>query len=180
MLEWLVPAIPVILKLLTSPRYRAIDRFSGRSVNLLVQPPKKLIMEGLMSGRKPKTNGGRDSIRDSKSPSFRWVNVPLEDTDFDYLERQEATLEQLALDYVQLATRGFGTSVKYDPARKSFNCCIYGSSAGDDSDKCGLSGHSPDLRDALLVTLYRFDIKLQGEFPAFSSDSTIHKSRRFG
>ena len=178
---WWIKAAPVAMDMLLNPKYRRATFGSTLSGNLLIYPLKNLIMETDMNGRKSKDNGAKHSLPANKSLPFGWVNCPLTSEDYDYLEQQTASLELLTSNLIQLVVRGFGVSVKYDHARKSFNVCIYRPDIGDGRQPLGLSGHSTDVRDAILVTLYRFDHKLGGEFPDRIMEGTSNQpSRRFG
>jgi hypothetical protein len=175
---WWRDASEVVLRVLLSPKYRGGQYESNMSGNLLIQPPKNLIMENEMNGRKSKPNGTKPSSSNGQSAAFRWINVALTTEDIDILERQAINLEQLALHLIQLVGSGYGVSVKYDNARKSYNVSIYGSDNRNGGQPCGISGSATDLRDALLVSLFRFSDKLQGSFDGCANpDSDVQPAR---
>ena len=147
--------------------------------NLLIYPPESLIKERKMNGRKPTGNGSKPSSGNGKSLPIRWVNHTLTAEDINALEGETANLELLSSHLIQLVGSGLGVSVKYDHIRKSYNCCIYGSDNRNDGQSCGISGFSPDLRDAVLLSLYKFNNCLQGSFDGCSSETAIIQSSRF-
>jgi hypothetical protein len=175
---WWTEAWPIARDLLLKPQYRRKTSYSDQSGNLLIYPPDFYIKENKVNGRKPKGDGTKSGVSDKQHLPFRWINSPLTSEDYDYLEQQATSLELLASHLIQLVLRGFGVSVKYDYTRKSYNVCIYRPDNSDGRQPLGLSGHSSDLRDAILVTLYRFSIKLGGEFPDRVDEDTSDKPRR--
>jgi len=136
-------------------------------------------MENKLNGRKPKRHGDSVGGSNDKSAPFRWINVQLTSEDINILEGETADLEQLAYAFIQLGVRGLGLSIKYDSARKSYAVSIYGSDSTANMQPCGISGSSPDLRDALLVSLYRFNHCLQGSFDGCTSKDAIVQPKRF-
>lgn len=132
-----------------------------------------------MNGRKSKQLGSRSSGGDGKSLPFEWINVPLTAEDFDILERETADIEQLALAFIKLGVQRLGLSIKYDRARESYTVSIYGCDMGNANKPCGISGASSDLRDALLVSLYRFNHCLQGSFDGRTNQNTTIQPKRF-
>ncbi len=149
------------------------------SHNLLIYPPKCDIMENKMNGRRTKQPKPRFDDSNGKSLPFKWVNVPLTAEDIGILERETANLEQLALAYLNVGVLGFGLSCKYDFSRKSFVCCIYRPNMGNDVQPCGVSGAAADLRDALLVLLYKFNNCLGGSFDNATFENDPIQPRRF-
>jgi len=170
----------LVLRTLTSPKYHKPLYGQEISGNLLIYPPENLYKGDNMNGRKPKRPSGRFGDSDDKPAPFQWINIALTSEDFDTLEREEASIEQLALAFVQLGVRGLGLAVKFNSARKSFIVSIYGSDSLNNNQPCGISGTAPDLRDALLVSLYRFNNRLQSSFDGQSGKDTVVQSRRFG
>lgn len=132
-----------------------------------------------MNGRKPTRPNARPSSSNGKSVPFEWINISLTDQDIDILEREEANLEQLALAYISLGVQRLGLSVKYDLTRKSYTVSIYGCDMGNDGKPCGISSSAAELRDALLVSLYRFNFGLQGSFDGRTSKGDAVQSKRF-
>lgn len=169
----------LVLRELQAHKYRKGIFGSSLSGNLLIYPPGNLIMESEMNGRKPKSNGDKSRSSNGKSLPFRWINVPLTDQDIDILEGEEIGLEQLALNLIQLVGSGIGVSVKYDNAGKSYVVSLYGSDQLNDRQPCGISGASPNLRDAILVSLYRFGVKLSGSFDGQANPDSVLQPRRF-
>jgi hypothetical protein len=170
----------LFLRCLTQPKYHNPVWNSHLSGNLIIYPPLCNIKENKMNGRKPKQPVARFSDSDVKSSPLRWINIPLTDKDIDLLEQETASLEQLAFAFVSLGMRGLGLSIKYDSARKSYNCSIYGPDMAANMQSCGVSGAAPDLRDALLVSLFRFNSCLQGSFDGQSAKNPAVQPRRFG
>jgi len=169
----------LFIKLLLSPKYHRPVFGSNLSGNLLIYPPKCDIMENKMNGRKSKQPFGKPSVRNDQPTPFRWINIALTAEDLNTLERDETSLEQLSLAFIGLGVRGFGLSVKYDSARKSYAVSIYGSDSLNNGQPCGISGSSADLRDALCVSLYRFDYCLRGSFDGSTTQNPDVQSQRF-
>lgn len=169
----------LFFQVVMSPRYHKAVFGSELSGNLLIYPPKCDIKEDILNGRKLKRSGTGPDSSDGKSLPFQWVNVALADQDFDILERETANIEQLALAYLNLGVQRLGLAVKFDNARKSYTVSVYGSDSRNNMQPCGVSGSAPDLRDALLVLLYKFNNRLQGSFDGSTSQNTAVQSRRF-
>jgi len=169
----------LFLRALTQPKYRSKSQFSSLSGNLLIYPPKCNRMENEMNGRKPKRSSPVAGNSNAKPSTFRWINVTLTAEDIDILERETANLEQLALAFIELGVRGFGLSIKYDSARKSYSVSIYGSDMANNNQPCGISGAAADLRDALLVSLFRFNTCLQGSFDDSTTENAAIQPSRF-
>lgn len=169
----------LFLRVLTTKKYQ-YPVFGGTlSGNLLIYPPECNIKEIKLNGRKSTRSGSRSGSGDVKSSPIHWCNIPLTPEDLDLLAKETADLEQLALAFVTVGSVGFGLSVKFDSTGKSFNCSIYGPDLSNDGRPCGVSGRSPDLRDALLVLLFRFNSRLQGSFDGQSNSDTAIQPRRF-
>jgi len=168
----------LFLRCLTQGKYLK-PRFNSPSTgNLLIYPPKTNRMENEMNGRKPKRHEPSVGNRDAKSTAFRWINISLTSEDLDILEQETASLEQLAYAFIQLGVFGLGLSVKFDSARKSYTVSIYGSDISNNMQPCGISGSATELRDALLVSLYRFNHGLQGSFDGCTNkDATVQPNR---
>lgn len=169
----------LFLRCLTAPKYRVSGLFGTMSGNLLIYPPKCSITEEKMNGRKPKRHGTGLGNSDGQPLPFRWINIPLTSEDISTLERETVDLEQLAFGFIQLGMFGLGLSVKYDSARKSYNVSIYRPSDATHLQPCGISGSAPDLRDALLVSLYRFNNCLEGSFDNAPDQDVALQSGRF-
>lgn len=176
---WWLNHSGLFLRMLTSPKYHRPSFNSSLTGNLLIYPPKCSIMERQMNGRKSKRNEPQPSNGNGKSLPFRWVNVPLTSEDIDFLEQQTADLELLAFDYIQLGMHGLGLSVKYDTSRKSYSVSIYRPSDAVHVQPIGISGSAPNLRDALLVSLYRFNHCLEGSFDNAPDTDDAVQPRRF-
>jgi hypothetical protein len=170
----------LFLRCLTQPKYHKPLWGSNLSGNLIIYPPKCDIKEEKMNGRKPKQPVARFSDSNAQPSPLRWINIPLTDKDIALLEGETASLEQLAFAFVSLGMHGLGLSIKYDSTRKSYNCSIYGPDLAANMQPCGVSGAAPDLRDALLVSLFRFNSCLQGSFDGQSAKNPTVQSRRFG
>lgn len=103
---------------------------------------------------------GESSHRDE----LKWLNIRLEADDLDTLEQSDATLEYLSACIVGLANDGFGISIKPVDKGESICCTIIGSHPDFDGVSYGLSSFAGNVRDALLVSLYKLDEKLGGTF----------------
>jgi len=169
----------LFLRCLTQAKFHRPQFGSDLSGNLLIYPPKCNRMENEMNGRKPRGHGSRLGSSDAQPATFRWINITLTSEDINTLEREEASLEQLALAFIQLGVRGLGLAVKYDSVGKSYAVSIYGSDTTNHMQPCGISGKSADLRDALLVSLYRFNHSLQGSFDGCTGEDNVLQSGRF-
>jgi hypothetical protein len=132
-----------------------------------------------VNGRKPTKPRARSGSSNGESLPFEWINVRLTDKDLDILEAETADLEQLALAYISLGVQRLGLSIKFDRVGESFVVSIYGFDLRNNNKPCGISGAAPDLRDALLVSLYRFNHCLQGSFDGRTDQNTTIQSRRF-
>ncbi len=159
-------------------RFRNVTSFSR---NLFVYPSEYDIKELELRGNKSKGSVGGNSGKSSQPGGIQWLNVPLDSSDVDDLERDASTLEYLAAALVGLVGDGYGISVKYQAERKSYSCTIYRPDTGGGSGGYGVSGFAPDVRDAVLVTLFKFERKLGGEFPTGGNASPfLAQSKRFG
>lgn len=169
----------LFLRCLTSPKYH--HPLIGKDItgNLLIYPPECNRNGDNMNGRKPRGHGGGLGNSDDKPVKFKWVNIPLTSEDIDLLEQETADLQQLALAFIQLGVRGFGLSVKYDSGRKSYACSIYGPDSLNNMQPCGISGTATDLRDALLVSVFRFNNCLQGSFDGCAAPDAVVQPSRF-
>lgn len=170
----------LFLRCLTQSKYHKPFGQNTVTGNLLIYPPKCNIKDGQMNGRKSKQPVARFSDSDGKPSTLQWINISLTDKDIAILESETGDLEQLAFAYISLGMLGLGLSVKYDSARKSYNVCIYGPDMAANMQSCGVSGAAPDLRDALLVSLYKFNSRLQGSFDGQSVKNAAIQPRRFG
>ena len=164
---------------LTLPKYRGSMRYSNLSGNLLIYPPKCDIKENMMNGRKPRKPSVGLGDSNAQPVPFRWINIQLTPEDLNTLAEEEADLEQLALAFIELGVRGLGLSVKFDSVRKSYNVSIYGPDTLNNGQPCGISGSAADLRDALLVSLYKFNYGLSSSFDGSSTAHTVLQSERF-
>lgn len=169
----------LFLRVLLSPKYRQFYFGSNTSQNLLIYPPECNRMESNLNGRKPRRHGDGVGSGNDKPATFRWINITLTDQDLDILGQETASLEQLSLAFVQLGVRGLGLAIKYDRSRATFVCSIYGSDSTNNMQPCGVSGQSSDLRDALLVSLFRFNNRLQGSFDGSTAEDNTIQPRRF-
>lgn len=181
LLSWWVTARPVILRVLESKRYRRPAWNSHLSGNLLIYPPEYLYKEPILNGRKSKGRTIGNGVVPSQSTPLEWVNAPLTSEDYLALEQSTYGLEYLAGCLVGLVSRGYGVSVKYDSQRKRCNCTIYRPPSDTNRRHLGLSGFASDVRDAVLVTLYRFEHKCGGELSdGLVGDAHNQSQRRFG
>jgi len=179
LLTWWRDNYQVFLRALTYDRYRRFYGQGSISNNLLIYPPECNRMENKLNGRKPQRHERGLGSSNAQPSSIRWINIALTSEDLSILEREEASLEQLAFSFVQLGMFGLGLSIKYDRTRKSYSVSIYRPSDATNVQSLGISGASPDLRDALLVSLYRFNHCLGGSFDnAPDTDATV-QPRRF-
>lgn len=180
-IDWWISAKSTILHVLEAPRYRRPAFNSHLSGNLLIYPPESLYKENILNGRKPKSSAGGNGGKPQQSSTLVWVNAPLTAEDYIALERETHGIEYLSAVLIGLVCRGYGISVKYDTERKRYNCTIYRPPSDLNRRHMGLSGFAPDLRDAVLVTLYRFEFKCGGELTDdLVGDSHNQPERRFG
>jgi len=102
--------------------------------------------------------------RQGERNELKWLNIRLEVNDVNALEQSDATFEYLSASIVGLANDGIGVSIKSVDNGKS--CCVtlIGSDLSGSGDTFGLSSFAGNVRDALLVALYKFDEKLGGTF----------------
>ena len=179
--QWWVHAEPVVIAVLTQRKYRGKSFYSNQSNNLLLYPPENLIRRDILNGRKPKNQSRFNGSKSEQPAALEWLDGSLTPEDIDVLEHDETSLEYLAGVLISLVSDGYGCSVKLDIERERFNCTIYRPPSGKQRRHLGLSGHSPNLRDALLVTLYRFNIKYGGVLDDSTvGDSSAKQKRRFG
>lgn len=181
LIEWWVKyRLQVVTDLERGKRSRR-SMFGNQTDNLLFYPPISYITEKKMNGRKPKSNASNNSVKSNQSAPIEWVNAPLSDKDYSRLESDTVELEVLSASLIGLVANGYGVSVKYDFERERFNCVIYRPSVGHFKRSLGLSGHAPDLRDAIAVTLYRLHIICGGALTDDTPTATSHQpSKRFG
>jgi hypothetical protein len=176
---WWLSNSELFLRLLKAGKNGKRPFTGDLSHNLLIYPPNYHIMENEMNGRKSTEPKPRLVKRDGVALPFQWVNITLTPEDVGILESEKASLEQLALAFISVGMLGFGLSCKYDFARKSFVCCIYRPYDGNDVQPCGVSGSATDLRDALLVLLYKFNNRMGGGFDNATLENNPVQSKRF-
>ena len=178
---WWYYARDTAILLLTARKYRRKSYYSNKTDNLLLYPPEHLIKENIVNGRKPKDQPRFNGSKSAQSSTIEWLDGLLTAEDIDILERDTTSIEYLAGKLISLVSDGYGCAVKYDLERERYNCTIYRPPNGKQRKHLGLSGNSPDLRDAILVTLYRFDSKFGGVIDDSSPDaSSAKQKRRFG
>lgn len=105
--------------------------------------------------------GGKQSVFGNE---LKWINIPLTDEDIDELSGSQSTVEFLAASLCSLATDGYGFSIKPVDSGKSLCCTINRPDLFGDGIAYGMSSFAGELRDVLLVALYKFDVKLEGDF----------------
>ena len=176
---WFRETKDLVVSMLRSTKFKRGIFGTSLSGQLLIYPPENIRMENILNGRKPKRDGSQPSNGNGKPSTFRWVNIPLTSQDELILEQETADIELLSSSLIQLVVRGFGVSVKYDNARKSYNCSIYGCDLRNNMQPCGISGSASDVRDAILVSLYRFNTCLQGSFDGSTLEDTTFQPKRF-
>jgi len=175
---WFYETWPVFMLMFTRTRYRRPVWGSNLSGNLLIYPPDYVLNGEKMNDNNAKRNGGRNRGKSEQSPSFQWINVTLTDEDYDQLELVTSDLPTLGAMLVGLVVGGYGVTVKYDSERKRFNCTIYRPGGDNNSRPVGLSSFAPDLRDAIAVTLYKFEVKCGGELKPDTSDNSSNQRRQ--
>jgi len=181
LIQWWTHARGTAMLLLTSPKYRKKLVWSDSSDNILIYPPTHYRKRDILNGRKLKNQSRLNSGRAEQSAPIEWLDGLLAAEDLSVLGSDEATLEHLACRLISLVADGYGVAVKYNSEREQYNCTIYRPPYGDERRHLGLSGFSPDLRDALLVTVYRFDVIFGGRINDSSVDDTrVKQKRRFG
>ena len=176
---WWRDNVELFCSILLSPRYHKAVFGSNMSGNLLIYPPKCNKMENTMNGRKSTRTKPQSSNGDAQSLPLRWINLPLTPEDLDTLGQTEINCEQLALAYIELGSHGLGLSVKYDSFRKQYSVSIYGSDVSNHGQPCGISGAAPNLWDAILVSLFRFNSRLQGSFDGSTLNNPDIQPARF-
>jgi hypothetical protein len=167
-----------VLDCLSHAKNPQTRHLSSRSGNVFFYPSEQYIKENILNGRKPKGNDAKHSVPTGQSGTVRWLNFTLTSEDYSALEQSTADIELLACNLIQLVVRGIRVSVKYDSARKSYNVCLIRPSDRDDGGLYGLSAYAPDLRDALLSALYKFDVLLRGDFANAAVEDTFDEPRR--
>lgn len=178
---WFYTAWPTILRVLTDRKYRKKSFWSDSSLNLLLYPPEHLIKENILNGRKPKNQSGTNRVKSDQPPPLEWLDGSLTLEDIDFLEHDATSVEHLASVLISLVSDGYGVSVKFDTVRERYNCTIYRPPTGKQRRHLGLSGNSPTVRDAVAVTLYRFEHKFGGVIDDASlDDAHAQQKRRFG
>ena len=148
---------------LTHPKIFKNSHVPTTSENFFVYPTHDFIMENLMNGRKSKTQSGSNGTSNQQSTPLEWINIPLSDEDLNILASDEKDFDTLAALLCNVASRGYGISIKRTNEGKSYSVTIYRPPTIDDRRNLGLSSSSSSLRDALLVTLYKLEVCLQGE-----------------
>lgn len=128
------------------------------------------------------TNDKRDRFGDVDSKmhrgEFKWANIRLEPSDIDELERSTSTVEFLATSLCGLASDGYGFSVKPVDKGESICCTIIRSDPDNPGITYGMSSFGGELRDTLLVALYKFDVLLEGSFDGIASFCETSKSKQ--
>lgn len=137
--------------------------------------------EIILNGRKPKNNNARVGGGAGQSRPVVWINIPLTDEDLSELERAEDSLEYLSCGLLELVGDGLSISAKFQPGRDNYCVSIYRPSDDSGLQSVGVSGFAPQLRDAILVALFRYHSKLGGQFPADPpTGASDQPKRRFG
>lgn len=125
---------------------------------------------GLYMPRKGKQNdntgntGGNRNFGQSSGNEWKWANIELSSADIDILTNSNTTLEYLAGCIAVLANDGIGVTIKPVDSGKSVCVTIYRPDFQGNGYTVGISSFGGNVRDALLVTLYKLDEKLGGEF----------------
>lgn len=122
-----------------------------------------------MPRKKGSTNATERNSRFNSSGTverneLKWLNIKLEPDDIVALEQSDATFEYLAASVVGLGNDGIGISIKTLDQGETHCVTLIGSDGTSDSLSFGISSFAGNLRDALLVALYKFDEKLGGDF----------------
>jgi hypothetical protein len=139
---------------------------------------------GLYMPRKRGSNGsagnidGHNSRSESGGTEWKWANIPLESADIEHLEQSDLTFEFLAAAVVLLADDGIGVTVKPIDGGKSICCTLYRSDPDNSGVIVGVSSFGGNTRDALLVSVYKLDTKLGGEFSNVSEYVSDTKPRQ--
>jgi hypothetical protein len=134
-----------------------------------------------MNGRRPKTLGNKPSSKSTEPGTNQWLSIPLSDEDVTSLADAKDKLEHLSAGLLSLVSDTVCVSIKFQSERNQYCVSIYRPGRGSGGSVVGLSGFSTDLRDAVLVALYKFHVKLGGQLPERLSDTAYDKPvRRFG
>lgn len=122
------------------------------------------------------TNGTRDSGQGSGN-EWKWINIPLQDEDAFHLDGSDLTLEFLAGSIASLANDGYGVTIKPTDNGETVCCTIYRPNFPRRGVTIGISGFAGNVRDALLVTMYKFDEKLGGSFTNYTEFDTPNREK---
>lgn len=137
--------------------------------------------------QKPRTKNGNNNARSGAggnkslggSGTVQWCNIRLAPEDVLDLERSEATLEYLGARFVELAVSGANISLKPADGGQSFCATLICPPHEGSSGSVGLSGFGGNVRDALLVLVYKFDVICGGEIDTLSNFVTpVHNRFR--
>lgn len=120
-----------------------------------------------MPRKKGEPNASGDRFKRDNSGvqrnDIKWLNIKLTDEDVNELTASDATFEFLVASVVGLCTDGLALSIKTVDEGKSYCVTLIGSNLGSSGAAYGLSSFAGELRDALLVSLYKFDTYLEGD-----------------
>lgn len=134
-------------------------------------------------GKQNDNTGNASANRNFRSGSgneWKWANIELSSTDIDVLTNSNATLEYLAGCIAVLANDGIGVTIKPIDSGESICVTLYRPDFQGNRYTIGVSSFGGNVRDALLVTLYKLDEKLGGEFDnAVEYVSAIPQKSRF-
>ncbi len=127
--------------------------------------------------QKPRSKNGNNNAGSSTGSdkslgglgTVQWINIRLSPEDVLELERSEATLEYLGARFVELAVSGLNISLKPVDGGRSFCATLIRPPHEGSSGSVGLSGFGGNVRDALLVLVYKFDVICGGEADTLSN-----------
>lgn len=127
------------------------------------------------------TNGSAKlSTSDYDRDSLRWCNIKLEDDDLAALEQSDATLEYLAARLCEISSDGINASIRHVDGGKSVCVSLLFPVSRGAIRTIGISSFGGNIRDAILCTVYKFDIRLDGDIEsAIELLSTETAQRRF-
>lgn len=151
------------------------------STNALLRSDFVMNARSKANGKRNGSNSG-SGVRSTSSPAsggITWCNVYLTDEDALALDQLDLKLEDLIPRLFNLCVRGFNVSIKPLDSGKSFSCSIYRPAGDDNGSGRGLSGFGETVGDAVISALYKFEYKLEGEFPSDDgANKVVHKRFR--
>jgi len=151
-------------------RFRVVMRSFDFFRLVRLEMPRK----GNSNGRVKGLDGKRD-IPQSGGGGWRWINIRLTDEDIAVLSNADDTLEYLAASVLALAMEGVNITVKSMDGGETICCTLNRPDSDNRGGVSGISSFSGTVRDALLVSLYKYERLLGGEW-----DNIAHFAETMG